>query len=173
MIARNPRALTRAVRGADMLESLWRRKPIDVLIAEGGDEEHGGLKRSLTWVDLIALGIGAIIGAGIFATLGSATSGGTGQPPAGPGVSVSIVLTAVACGFCALCYAEFASLVPVAGSAYTYSYATLGELIAWIIGWDLLIEYAIGNVAVAISWANYFNTLLEGLHIHIPRWLTV
>src|SRR5450830_1919115 len=164
------------------MSSLFRRKPLDALIAEGGDEAHG-LKKTLNWVDLMALGIGAIIGAGIFATLGSATSGGTGNPPAGPGVTVSILLTAIACGFCALCYAEFASLVPVAGSAYTYSYATLGELVAWIIGWDLILEYAIGNVAVAISWANYFNTLLEGIRfevfglkvdgIHLPSWLTI
>jgi APA family basic amino acid/polyamine antiporter len=150
--------------------SLFRRKPLDVLIAEGGDEEHG-LKRALTWVDLTALGIGAIIGAGIFATLGSATSGGTGAPPAGPGVTLSILLTAVACGFCALCYAEFASLVPVAGSAYTYSYATLGELVAWIIGWDLIIEYAVGNIAVAISWAAYFRQLFLGFGIEIPAWM--
>ena len=98
--------------------SLFRRKPLDVLIAEGGDEAHG-LKKTLTAIDLTALGIGAIIGAGIFATLGSATSGGTGAPAAGPGVVVSILLTALCCGFCALCYAEFASLVPIAGSAYT------------------------------------------------------
>ncbi len=150
--------------------SLFRRKPLDVLIAEGGDEAHG-LRKALTWIDLTALGIGAIIGAGIFATLGSATSGGTGQPPAGPGVSVSILLTAVACGFCALCYSEFASLVPVAGSAYTYSYATLGELVAWIIGWDLIIEYAVGNIAVAISWAAYFRQLLGGFGFEIPAWM--
>ncbi len=150
--------------------SLFRRKPLDVLLAEGGDEEHG-LKKTLTAVDLIALGIGAIIGAGIFATLGSATSGGTGQPPAGPGVAVSIILTAVCCGFCALCYAEFASLVPIAGSAYTYSYATLGELVAWIIGWDLILEYAVGNIAVAISWAAYFRQLMLGFGIEIPAWM--
>ncbi len=150
--------------------SLFRRKPLDVLIAERGDAEHG-LKKTLTSLDLIALGIGAIVGAGIFATLGSATSGGTGQPPAGPGVSVSILITALACGFCALCYAEFASLVPVAGSAYTYSYATLGELVAWIIGWDLILEYAVGNIAVAISWAAYFRQLMLGLGIEIPAWL--
>jgi basic amino acid/polyamine antiporter, APA family len=153
------------------MSRLFRRKPLDALIAEGGDGEHG-LKRALTTVDLIALGIGAIIGAGIFATLGSATSGGTGQPPAGPGVTVSIVLTAVVCGFCALCYAEFASLVPVAGSAYTYSYATLGELVAWIIGWDLILEYAVGNIAVAISWAAYFRQLMLGFGIEIPAWLS-
>ncbi|NWG12980.1 MAG: amino acid permease [Acidobacteria bacterium] len=149
---------------------LFRKKPLDVLIAEGTDEAHG-LKKSLTTVDLIALGIGAIIGAGIFATLGAATSGSNGLPPAGPGVTVSIALTAVACGFCALCYAEFASLVPVAGSAYTYSYATLGELVAWIIGWDLILEYAVGNIAVAISWAAYFRQLLLGFGIEIPAWM--
>src|ERR1035437_9890528 len=152
------------------MSSLFRRKPLDALIAEGGDEAHG-LKKTLNWVDLMALGIGAIIGAGIFATLGSATSGGTGAPPAGPGVTVSILLTAVACGFCALCYAEFASLVPVAGSAYTYSYATLGELVAWIIGWDLIIEYAVGNIAVAISWAAYFRQLMVGFGVQIPAWM--
>ena len=149
------------------MQSLFRRKPLDVLIAEGGDEAHG-LKKTLTAVDLLALGIGAIIGAGIFATLGSATSGGTGAPPAGPGVIVSILLTAVACGFCALCYAEFASLVPIAGSAYTYSYATLGELVAWIIGWDLILEYAVGNIAVAISWAAYFRQLMAGFGVADP-----
>jgi APA family basic amino acid/polyamine antiporter len=150
--------------------SLFRRKPLDVLIAEGGDEAHG-LKKTLGVIDLLALGIGAIIGAGIFATLGSATSGGTGAPPAGPGVTVSIILTALACGFCALCYAEFASLVPIAGSAYTYSYATLGELVAWIIGWDLILEYAVGNIAVAISWAAYFRQLLAGFGVVVPAWM--
>src|SRR3990170_5738409 len=149
--------------------SLFRRKSLDRLIAERGDEEHG-LRKALTAVDLTALGIGAIIGAGIFATLGSATSGASGSP-AGPGVAFSIVLTAVACGFCALCYAEFASLVPVAGSAYTYSYATMGELVAWIIGWDLILEYAVGNIAVAISWAAYFRQLLLGLGFEIPAWM--
>jgi APA family basic amino acid/polyamine antiporter len=150
--------------------SLFRRKPLDALIAEGGDE-GSGLKKTLTVVDLVALGIGAIIGAGIFATLGSATSGGVDAPPAGPGVIFSIILTAVACGFCALCYAEFASLVPVAGSAYTYSYATLGELVAWIIGWDLILEYAVGNIAVAISWAAYFRQLMMGFGVEIPAWI--
>jgi basic amino acid/polyamine antiporter, APA family len=150
--------------------SLFRRKPLDVLIAEGGDAEHG-LKKELRAVDLLALGIGAIIGAGIFAVLGAATSGGGGGAPAGPGVAVSILLTALACGFCALCYAEFASLVPVAGSAYTYSYATLGELVAWIIGWDLILEYAVGNIAVAISWAAYFRQLMLGFGLEIPAWM--
>jgi basic amino acid/polyamine antiporter, APA family len=150
--------------------SLFARKPLDVLIAEGSDETQG-LKKALTATDLVALGIGAIVGAGIFATLGAATAGGHNLPPAGPGVALSILITAVACGFCALCYAEFASLVPVAGSAYTYSYATLGELAAWIIGWDLILEYAVGNIAVAISWAAYFRQLLLGLGIEIPAWM--
>jgi len=149
---------------------LFRRKPLDVLVAEGGDQAHG-LKKVLTSIDLIALGIGAIVGAGIFAVLGAATSGATDLPAAGAGVTVSILLTAVACGFFALCYAEFASLVPVAGSAYTYSYATLGELVAWIIGWDLILEYAVGNIAVAISWAAYFRQLVAGFGIEIPAWM--
>jgi basic amino acid/polyamine antiporter, APA family len=150
--------------------SLFRRKPLNVLIAEGNNDRIG-LKKALTWVDLISLGIGAIIGAGIFAVLGSATAGSDGVPPAGPGVTLSIILTAVACGFCAMCYAEFASLVPIAGSAYTYSYATLGELVAWIIGWDLILEYAVGNIAVAISWAAYFRQLMLGFGIEIPAWM--
>jgi basic amino acid/polyamine antiporter, APA family len=150
--------------------SLFRRKPLDLLIAEGSDEAHG-LKKTLTTIDLIALGIGAIVGAGIFAVLGAAASGSEGIPPAGPGVTISIVLTAIACGFCALCYAEFASLVPIAGSAYTYSYTTLGELVAWMIGWDLIIEYAVGNIAVAISWAAYFRQLLLGFGVNVPSWI--
>lgn len=150
--------------------NLFRTKQLNDILLESEKTEFQ-LKKSLTAVDLTALGIGAIIGAGIFAVLGSATSGGNGIPPAGPGVSVSILLTAVACGFCALCYAEFASLVPIAGSAYTYSYATLGELVAWIIGWDLILEYAVGNIAVAISWAAYFRQLMAGLGVNIPPWM--
>ncbi|HZI65211.1 MAG TPA: amino acid permease, partial [Thermoanaerobaculia bacterium] len=151
---------------------LFRTKSLDALVAET-EHPNQQLRRALGPGNLIALGIGAIIGAGIFATIGTATAGDASRPGAGPALMLSFVLTAVVCGFTALCYAEFASMVPVAGSAYTYSYGTLGELIAWIIGWDLILEYAIGNVAVAISWANYFNTLLEGLGIHLPRWLTV
>src|SRR5437762_6989222 len=154
------------------LNQLWRRKSLDDLMAETHEEGHQ-LKRVLGPVNLIALGIGAIIGAGIFGTIGTAAAGDPSRPGAGPALMVSFVLTAVVCAFSALCYAEFAAMVPVAGSAYTYSYATLGELVAWIIGWDLIIEYAIGNVAVAISWANYFNTLLDGFGIHLPLWLTI
>lgn len=131
------------------------------------------LKRTLGSLDLIALGIGGIIGTGIFAVIGTAVAGGEAHLGAGPGIILSFILTAIACAFCAFCYAEFASLVPISGSAYTYSYATLGELIAWIIGWDLIIEYAVGNVAVAIGWAAYFHQLCEGLGFHIPAWLAV
>src|SRR5436190_3940994 len=154
------------------LRQLLQTKSLDELIAETREEGHQ-LKRVLGPLNLIALGIGAIIGAGIFATIGTAAAGDASRPGAGPALMVSFVLTAVVCGFSALCYAEFASMVPVAGSAYTYSYATLGELVAWIIGWDLMLEYAIGNVAVAISWANYMNTLLEGFGIKILPWLTI
>ena len=155
-----------------MLRELFRTKSLDELVAETKEEGHQ-LKKVLGPWNLIALGIGAIIGAGIFATIGTAAAGDASRPGAGPALMLSFVLTAAVCGFSALCYAEFASMVPVAGSAYTYSYATLGELVAWIIGWDLTLEYAIGNVAVAISWANYMNTLLEGFGIKLPPWLTI
>src|SRR5512132_2765553 len=151
---------------------LFRTKSLDDLVAETHEEGHQ-LRKALGPWNLVALGIGAIIGAGIFATIGTAAAGDANRPGAGPALMLSFVLTAVVCAFSALCYAEFAAMVPVAGSAYTYSYATLGELMAWIIGWDLMIEYAIGNVAVAISWANYMNTLLEGFGITLPGWLTV
>ncbi len=154
------------------LSELFRTKSLDDLIGETQEEGHQ-LKKTLGPWNLVALGVGAIIGAGIFATIGTAAAGDAHRPGAGPALMLSFVLTAIVCGFSALCYAEFASMVPVAGSAYTYSYATLGELIAWIIGWDLIIEYAIGNVAVAISWANYMNTLLEGFGIKLPPWMTI
>src|SRR5689334_13666388 len=154
-----------------LMSRLFATKSLDDLIA-GTKEEGHQLKKTLGPWNLIALGIGAIIGAGIFATIGTA-AGDAHRPGAGPALMLSFMLTAVVCGFTALCYAEFASMVPVAGSAYTYSYATLGELVAWIIGWDLILEYAIGNVAVAISWANYCNTLLDGIGIHLPDWLTI
>src|SRR6266581_505431 len=155
-----------------MLRQLFRTKSLDELVAETHEEGHQ-LKKVLGPWNLVALGIGAIIGAGIFATIGTAAAGDAQRPGAGPALMLSFVLTAVVCGFSALCYAEFASMVPVAGSAYTYSYATLGELTAWIIGWDLILEYAIGNVAVAISWANYFNTLLEGFGVTLPPWMKI
>ncbi|HSL71971.1 MAG TPA: amino acid permease, partial [Longimicrobiales bacterium] len=120
---------------------------------------------------LTALGIGAIIGAGIFSGAGTAIAGGADHLGAGPALILSYVLVALACGFAALCYAEFAAMIPQAGSAYTYAYATLGELIAWIIGWDLIIEYAVGNIAVAVSWSGYFQELLRGFGLAFPEWL--
>lgn len=140
---------------------LFRVKSLDSILRDAEEPEHQ-LKRALGPVQLTLFGIGAIIGAGIFATIGTAAAGDVNRPGAGPALMISFVITAIVCGFTALCYAEFASMVPISGSAYTYSYATLGEVIAWIIGWDLIIEYAVGNIAVAISWANYFKTLVAG-----------
>src|SRR5262249_3245459 len=134
-----------------MLNQLLRTKSLDVILADT-EAPQQQLKRALGAFDVVMLGIGAIVGAGIFATIGTAAAGDAARPGAGPALSVSFVVTATACGFAALCYAEFAAMVPISGSAYTYAYATLGELVAWIIGWDLIIEYAVGNVAVAISW---------------------
>jgi APA family basic amino acid/polyamine antiporter len=152
------------------MNKLFRTKSLDRLLAEAEDPSTQ-LKRTLGPIELIALGIGAVIGAGIFATIGTASAGGANHLGAGPALVVSLIITAIGCGFCALCYAEFASLVPISGSAYTYSYATLGEFVAWIIGWDLIIEYAMGNVAVAVSWSGYFSELLRGFGIDIPVWL--
>jgi basic amino acid/polyamine antiporter, APA family len=129
-------------------------------------EEHG-LKRNLSLTDLTAFGIAAIIGAGIFSTIGNASADG------GPAVALLFVFTAVACGFSAMCYAEFASNLPVSGSAYTYAYTSFGELVAWVIGWNLLMEYAIGNIAVAISWSDYFTGLLSGFGLDVPQYLTM
>jgi len=147
--------------------SLFKIKSVDSIVAES---ECAGqkLSRVLGSFDVTMIGIGAIIGAGIFAMVGAAAVKGN----AGPSLIISLIITAIACGFCALCYAELAAMVPIAGSAYTYAYATMGELIAWIIGWDLILEYAIGNVAVAISWSGYFNDLLRSLiGVDIPVWL--
>jgi APA family basic amino acid/polyamine antiporter len=150
------------------MSQLFRRKPVADLVSDSSS-----LKRTLGPIQLTALGVGAIIGAGIFSTVGTAAAGGADHLGAGPAIILSFVLTGIACGFAALCYAEFAAMVPIAGSAYTYSYATLGELVAWIIGWDLIIEYAVGNVAVAISWSGYFQELLNGFGLHIPAWLGI
>src|SRR5215467_4472949 len=133
--------------------------------------QRGGLKRTLGKWHLTALGVGATIGAGIFATTGTAIVGDAARPGAGPAVIFSFVLTAVACGFAALCYAEFAAMVPIAGSAYTYAYASIGEFVAWIIGWDLIIEYAVGNIGVAIGWAGYFRELINHFGLDLPAWL--
>jgi APA family basic amino acid/polyamine antiporter len=150
---------------------LFRTKSLTAILSDSDTPPHR-LKRALGAFDVVMLGIGAIIGAGIFATIGTAAAGDATRPGAGPALILSFIVTGVACGFAALCYAELAAMVPISGSAYTYAYATLGELVAWIIGWDLIIEYAVGNVAVAISWANYFKTLVSGLGIAIPDWLS-
>src|SRR6476469_9769615 len=133
--------------------------------------ERGGLKRSLGKWHLTALGVGATIGAGIFATTGTAIVGDPARPGAGPAIVLSFLLTALTCGFAALCYAEFAAMVPISGSAYTYAYASLGELTAWIIGWDLIVEYAVGNIGVAIGWSGYFRELLSHFGVAMPAWL--
>lgn len=153
--------------------TLFRTKSVELIqrdaamgFGDGESSDHH-LKKSLGVLDLTSLGIAAVIGAGIFSTIGNAAFNG------GPAVAFLFVFTAIACAFAAFCYAEFASMIPVAGSAYTYAYASFGELIAWIIGWDLLMEYAIGNIAVAISWSDYFTTLLAGYNIHIPEYLTM
>ena len=153
-----------------MLRGIFRTKNLDDILAALGDQTHS-LKRTLGALNVTLLGIGGIIGAGIFATVGTAAAGDASRPGAGPSLMLSFCITAIVCAFTALCYAEMAAMVPISGSAYTYSYATLGELVAWIIGWDLILEYAIGNVAVAISWANYFRSLLESIGIDIPAWL--
>jgi APA family basic amino acid/polyamine antiporter len=157
-----------------MIKDLFRVKSVDWIVAESEKAEHR-LKKALGALDLTALGVGAIIGAGIFALTGTAAAGSFNRPGAGPGLIVSFVITGFACGLCALCYAEFASMIPISGSAYTYAYATLGELVAWIIGWDLILEYAVGNIGVAISWSGYFMELLRGLGVDATnwQWLTV
>jgi APA family basic amino acid/polyamine antiporter len=154
-----------------MVKDVFRTKNISHILATA--DGHESLKRTLGPIQLTLLGIGAIIGAGIFSAVGSAAAGGAGHAGAGPALMLSFVITAVTCGFAALCYAEFASMVPIAGSAYTYAYATLGEFIAWIIGWDLIIEYAVGNVAVAISWSGYFQALLSTIGLSWPDWLGI
>jgi len=155
-----------------LLRGIFRTKNLDDILASAQEEGHK-LKRTLGPINITLLGIGAIIGAGIFATVGTAAAGDAVRPGAGPSLMLSFVITAVVCAFTALCYAEMAAMVPISGSAYTYSYATLGELVAWIIGWDLMLEYAIGNVAVAISWANYFRSFIEdAFGVSIPQWLS-
>jgi amino acid transporter len=155
-----------------MSKNIFRKKSIERILTDvecgfTDAEAHPHLKKELSVKDLTLMGIAAVVGAGIFSTIGEASFNG------GPGVTILFIVTAITCGFSALCYAEFASRIPVAGSAYTYAYASFGELIAWIIGWDLLMEYAIGNIAVAISWSEYFVNLLEGFHIHLPGYLTM
>jgi basic amino acid/polyamine antiporter, APA family len=149
-----------------MDSNLLKTKSIEQLV---GDVEHGGkaLKRTLGPLDLTLLGIGAIIGTGIFVLTGTAAAN-----QAGPAIVLSYTLAGLACGFAALCYAEFAAMIPIAGSAYTYSYATLGEIFAWMIGWDLILEYAVGSMTVAIGWSGYFQRILAGFGVHLPAWMS-
>lgn len=159
------------------MSQLFKRKPIADLLVDEGDSSKS-LKRVLGAGDLIMLAIGAVIGAGIFGAIGTAAAGQVGpngeviRYAAGPALVFSFILLGAACALAALCYAELAAMIPQAGSAYAYSYATLGELVAWIIGWDLMLEYAVGNVAVAISWGDYFNSLVRAVGIQLPAWLT-
>ncbi len=153
-----------------MLNSLFRKKDLQQAVSDSsGTDRHGGpsLKRSLSVRDLTAFGIAAIIGAGSFSSMGQACYSG------GPGVILLFIICGIACGFTALCYAEFASRVPTSGSAYTYAYISFGELFAWIIGWALLMEYSIGNIYVAFSWSGYFTNLLDAIGLHLPEWLTI
>jgi basic amino acid/polyamine antiporter, APA family len=142
--------------------SLFIKKPLNKLLAESTETEKG-LKKTLGSWSLIALGIGAIIGAGLFSITGGAAANN-----AGPAITLSFVVAGIGCAFAGLCYAEFASMIPIAGSAYTYSYVTMGEFIAWIIGWDLVLEYAVGAATVSISWSRYFGKFMEGFGIHLP-----
>ncbi len=135
---------------------------MNILMAEASDTEKS-LKKTLGPWSLIALGIGAVIGAGLFSITGLAAA-----TNAGPAITISFIVAGFGCAFAGLCYAEFASMIPVAGSAYTYSYATMGEFIAWVIGWDLVLEYAVGAATVAISWSRYFAKFLEGFNVHLP-----
>src|SRR6187397_2860491 len=159
------------------MNQLFQRKPIADLIVDEADTSRS-LKRVLGAGDLVMLAIGAVIGAGIFGAIGTAAAGQVAPDgtviryAAGPALVFSFILLGGARALAALCYAELAAMIPQAGSAYAYSYATLGELVAWIIGWDLMLEYAVGNVAVAISWGDYFTTLLRGMGMQLPSFLT-
>ena len=150
------------------MADLLKCKPLDMLMHEASETGEHSLKRALGPINLITLGIGAIIGAGIFVLTGSAAA-----KYAGPAIVLSFILSGIACVFAGLCYAEFASLIPIAGSAYTYGYATLGELFAWIIGWDLILEYAFGAATVASGWSGYLLSFLEDFGIRIPPRLTL
>ena len=144
------------------MANIWRKKSLQLLMNEADDSEKG-LKRTLTAWALVALGIGAIIGAGLFVRTAAAAANN-----AGPSVTLAFVVAGIGCALAGLCYAEFASMIPIAGSAYTYSYATMGEFVAWIIGWDLVLEYALGAATVSIAWSEYLNKLLAYFHLHVP-----
>lgn len=147
--------------------NIFRKKSITTILRQGGDGEHTGLNKVLNVRDLTLFGIAAVIGGGTFSAIGNACFEG------GPAVILLYIICAIACGFTAMCYAEFASRVPVSGSAYTYAYVSFGELFAWIIGWALIMEYSIGNIYIAFSWSGYFTNLLETFGLHLPDWLTI
>src|SRR3989475_6917284 len=149
------------------MSQLFARKTVDQCVADS--EIGGGLRRSLGPLQLTALGIGAIIGAGIFAAIGTAISGDAGHLGAGSAIVISIILAGVTSAFAAITYSEFAAMIPISGSAYTYAYATLGELFAWIIGWDLVLEYAVGSATVANGWSSYFQSVLGTLGYAVPK----
>lgn len=151
-----------------VLKQMFTVKSADELISAS---KHSELKKTLNAFDLIILGIGAVVGTGIFTIIGIAAQGGDGGVAAGPSLTISMVIAAIACVFSALCYSEFASMIPVAGSAYTYTYATMGEFMAWMVGWILMLEYAIGNITVASAWTGYFMQLLKGFNHVLPNWL--
>src|SRR6266567_5736609 len=149
------------------MANLLAKKPLNTILNEAHESGEHSLRRALGPTNLISLGIGAIIGTGIFVLTGTATAN-----HAGPAIVLSFILAALACVFAGLCYAEFASMIPVAGSAYTYGYATLGEFVAWIIGWDLILEYALGAATVASGWSGYFTAFMEQIGIHMPAAFT-
>ncbi len=157
--------------GGSVTRLFFRTKPIEQILADADHPTHR-LKKTLTAWDLTCLGIGAIIGTGIFVLIGTAIVGDAHRPGAGPGIVLSFVLSGLTCALAALCYAEMSAMIPVAGSAYTFSYATLGELLAWLTGWNLILEYGVACVAVAIGWSGYFNNLLMLAGLELPHWAT-
>ena len=148
------------------MSNIWKKKTVDQILREHQSEGHS-LKRTLTRTNLILLGVGAIIGAGIFVLTGQAAA-----VYAGPGITLSFVIAGIACAFAGLCYAEFASMIPISGSAYSYAYSTLGEFVAWIIGWDLILEYLFGASTVAVGWSGYVVSFLHDLGLHLPEKMT-
>jgi APA family basic amino acid/polyamine antiporter len=155
-----------------MFSRLFRTKDLDKILAESANQEHQ-LKKALSAFDLVIFGVGAMIGAGIFALTGSAAVGADGHLAAGPAITLSFVITGLVCGFCALCYSEFSAMAPISGSAYTYAFSTMGEFVAWIIGWALVLEYAVGNMAVAVSWTGSIKEFVgEIFHISLPAWMS-
>jgi APA family basic amino acid/polyamine antiporter len=159
------------VKQRSLLSRLFRTKNLDKILADNANQEHQ-LKKTLSAFDLIIFGVGAMIGAGIFALTGAAAVGSLDHPGAGPALTLSFVLTGVVCSFCALCYSEFSAMAPISGSAYTYAFSTMGEFVAWIIGWALVLEYAVGNMAVAVSWTGSIKEFLEmAFHVHLPSWM--